>query len=85
MHIADYQAGDSFYEVTFNLDTKQWEFSETRPEWFGTVTSFFDHSDDLLMCIRIECPPIFELQVRKEILNGEQHQPHPAGEAGKRD
>ena len=67
MHIADHQEGNSFYEVTFDIEKRLWEFSETRPGWDGTYTTFFDDTESLMMCVRENCPPIFELQVREEL------------------
>ena len=67
MHVADYQAGEIFYEVTFDIEKQLWEFSETRPEWGGTYTNFFADTESLMMCVRDSCPPIFELQVREEL------------------
>ena len=49
MHIADYQAGEIFYEVTFDIEKQLWEFSEIRPEWGGTYTNFFADTESLMM------------------------------------
>lgn len=67
MHIADMQFGDDFYEVDFDLDNLAWGLHVTRPEYNGTLSAFYNNTKDLMTCIRVNCPPVFESMVRDEL------------------